>query len=530
MSEALAEAITTRVAAQLKRLPDGTFAPKGRGQVLKPGMHVHLPGDGGKYKVQAVGSVGVDGTSLGTNQIQVAKDGKDPKTISLEPGSAVLHDAVPQSQRYREFSASQTPEPPKSPGTGGGKTDDIASALEQSVAAAKKGELPSQKKQGAKKGKKSSAKQPTDEELKAKRAEKLAKAQGKEPPKSSSSTLAQTLTGKDAEAHGFDQVHVSKNNGPKGEAFKGEGYTAKGYGGQHGTAKGEGDTPEAAIEDAKAKAGGSSEEEGVAGTQPKAAAFGAMASGDTLDYPGGTKVVKAGDSWVVAKDGAPTTIANSPEEAESAANDLEGAAGDAPDESSASAPQAAPPAMPAAGGGLQKNTEGLNIGSMTPGTVFEMNDGTQFKYHKPVNEPFHIVKPLDGGKAKPLHEKYEPPMVGPLGGDEGSGAVPGTPEAPPARSADEGDLYDTLKASVDQQNADIDTMHSAGYKSKEGPAPLSATNNLATSPGRGPSGKMRNFKAMNPVKLKGVVAELEQHAGDPEALMAAKAALANKTT
>jgi peptidoglycan hydrolase-like protein with peptidoglycan-binding domain len=45
---------------------------------------------------------------------------------------------------------------------------------------------------------------------------------------------------------------------------------------------------------------------------------------------------------------------------------------------------------------------------------------------------------------------------------------------------------------------------------------------LFNSPGRGPTGKMRNFKAMGSVKLKKTIADLEAHGGDPEALAAVK--------
>jgi peptidoglycan hydrolase-like protein with peptidoglycan-binding domain len=45
---------------------------------------------------------------------------------------------------------------------------------------------------------------------------------------------------------------------------------------------------------------------------------------------------------------------------------------------------------------------------------------------------------------------------------------------------------------------------------------------LAASPGRGPTGKLRNFKAMGPEKLKKTIADLEDFGGDPEALAAVK--------
>lgn len=198
---------------------------------------------------------------------------------------------------------------------------------------------------------------------------------------------------------------------------------------------------------------------------------------------------------------------------------------DVPAETSApTAPKTAAPAAPdaAAGdGGLQPNTGAVGIKDMVPGQKLEMLDGTQWTYHKPVNKPFHIMKPVDGGKAKPIHEEYAPPKIGPAPpGGADTGAVS---DAPPAASSQ--DLYDTLKKSVDT------AKHSGG---KSGPigntikAHVAAQNEGITSPGRGPSGKMRNFKAMNPKKLAAVIAELQDHGGDAEALDRAQAALAAK--
>lgn len=51
---------------------------------------------------------------------------------------------------------------------------------------------------------------------------------------------------------------------------------------------------------------------------------------------------------------------------------------------------------------------------------------------------------------------------------------------------------------------------------------------LAGSPGRGPTGKIRNMKAMSLSKLLITIEALEEFGGDPEALAAAKAAMAGK--
>ena len=185
-------------------------------------------------------------------------------------------------------------------------------------------------------------------------------------------------------------------------------------------------------------------------------------------------------------------------------------------------PDAADPAEGGEGeaeGGLQPNTDAVDIGHMQPGQQFEMLDGSQWVYHKPVNPPFHIVKPLDGGKAKPLHEKYAPAKIAPAGGEA-------TPSAPDAAAPGEDDLYDTLSKSVAQVKAEnamkgVDTSPTKGEGYHDG-------TELDGSPGRGPTGKLRNFNAMKPPKLKGIVAELEAFGKDPEALEKAKSALQYK--
>ena len=46
---------------------------------------------------------------------------------------------------------------------------------------------------------------------------------------------------------------------------------------------------------------------------------------------------------------------------------------------------------------------------------------------------------------------------------------------------------------------------------------------MSTQSGRGPSGKLRNFDAMNPEKFEREAAIVEQENNDPEALAAIKA-------
>ena len=165
-------------------------------------------------------------------------------------------------------------------------------------------------------------------------------------------------------------------------------------------------------------------------------------------------------------------------------SDIDQADGGAPDAPLTPAAAPAEPAAPEAPGGegLQPNTGSVNIESMTQGQVFEMNDGTQFVYHKPTpGGEFHIVKPVDGGKAKPLHAKYQPPKVGPAGsaGGEASGAVLPDKAEP---EASDGDLFDKLAASVEQAKggkvggkgalADYETGEKPGQVKPDGIAKL----------------------------------------------------------
>ena len=60
------------------------------------------------------------------------------------------------------------------------------------------------------------------------------------------------------------------------------------------------------------------------------------------------------------------------------------------------------------------------------------------------------------------------------------------------------------------------------------PAPTTSSFSLASSPGRGPTGKLRNFKAMSPGKLAGVINDLQDFGEDGEALDAAVAVAVSK--
>jgi hypothetical protein len=97
------------------------------------------------------------------------------------------------------------------------------------------------------------------------------------------------------------------------------------------------------------------------------------------------------------------------------------------------------------------NKANLSLKDMPLGTQFEMNDGQQYVLHKPVNDPFLIIKPAGGGKAKPMHKMFAPPKVGPVAdGYEGAGPASPTPAAPamPEAGASSADLMSKLSDSV----------------------------------------------------------------------------------
>jgi hypothetical protein len=73
---------------------------------------------------------------------------------------------------------------------------------------------------------------------------------------------------------------------------------------------------------------------------------------------------------------------------------------------------------------------------------------------------------------------------------------------------------------------EFDDMRKAGHFGaiKAGPQPGS----MMTSPGRGPSGKLRNFGAMSEEKLMHTLNALRVHGEDPEAHLAAMGAAAGK--
>jgi peptidoglycan hydrolase-like protein with peptidoglycan-binding domain len=196
-------------------------------------------------------------------------------------------------------------------------------------------------------------------------------------------------------------------------------------------------------------------------------------------------------------------------------------------------------------GALAMNTTGIDLASMSPGQVFQDSMGQQWVYHKPTpGGEFHIVKPVGGGKAKPFHGKMQPPMVSP-------GPVKQAEPGPVAPGAED-DLFNKLSASVDLAKKGGLPVQQKGFAPNEPsvseprahpndptPADYVAVQNKTAepaagsigdpnSPGRGPTGKMRNFKAMSVGKLKAVVQQLQSYGKDPDALAAAQAVLASK--
>lgn len=117
-----------------------------------------------------------------------------------------------------------------------------------------------------------------------------------------------------------------------------------------------------------------------------------------------------------------------------------------------------------------------------------------------------------------------------------------TPAAAPDFVAPAGDTVAATPAAKNPDGSQTPAMNAAGqYLGAEqitppAPAPAPATTvgdylhnpALAASPGRGPTGKLRNFQAMSLGKLHGAIADLENYGKDPAALEAAKMALAAK--
>lgn len=61
--------------------------------------------------------------------------------------------------------------------------------------------------------------------------------------------------------------------------------------------------------------------------------------------------------------------------------------------------------------GLQPNAENLSLKDVPLGSTIEMNDGGQYVVHKVVNDPWMVMKPVGGGKAKPIHKMLAPPKI-----------------------------------------------------------------------------------------------------------------------
>jgi peptidoglycan hydrolase-like protein with peptidoglycan-binding domain/ssDNA-binding Zn-finger/Zn-ribbon topoisomerase 1 len=131
----------------------------------------------------------------------------------------------------------------------------------------------------------------------------------------------------------------------------------------------------------------------------------------------------------------------------------------------AQSPTPSPQEEMGAAGAMGPNTGDLQLKDMPIGTTFQMNDGTEFVLHKPVNDPFMIAKPTQGGKAKPFHKMMAPPQVGPVHPDYG-GDPSHVASSPPADAPSAGvsahalsdapntaDLESLLSASVDKAKA-----------------------------------------------------------------------------
>lgn len=166
----------------------------------------------------------------------------------------------------------------------------------------------------------------------------------------------------------------------------------------------------------------------------------------------------------------------------------------------APAPQYAPPEN------FVPNAGEKQLKDMEPGDTFYVGKhDLAYTFHKPVNPPFIIAKPVGGGKAKPFHEAFAPPFIGP----SDSNGSPSTSSAAPATN--DADLYDALKKSLDTS------------------APAPPASFASSSPARSSQGNLRNFKAMSDEKLIGLADEMKQHPNDVEAVKAITAELKTRS-
>jgi hypothetical protein len=407
------------------------------------------------------------------------------------------------------LATAKKPAAPKSPGTGKNlfSEDDIAAALEKSVKNAKanpKGKGKTAKPKKAKPKPKpghmpQGAKQKGKGELPTAKKDAELKAEGKEP-----FGLNKTDASPDGKFKAGDEVSATRKTGPlPGE----EGFTKPGkYLGYNTDLKMheveielDGQPAMAMFDDADVSAPG-----GADGANPQQAAL------DAYKAAGGNdpKVLSAlGDSeyadWEFDEEGfAKVDPADAPEDT-------------MPD------PDGADP------DGLADNSEGISIENMTPGTVFEQSGGAhageKFIYHKPTaGGDFHVVKPVDGGKATVFHGKQVPPKIGPLGGDSPTPGDSSRASAMP--SAD--DTYEKLSKSVAAVKSKQMVNDMKGIDTS--PTTTPKMMHLAGSPAKSPNGNYRNFKAMGVKKLTALVDELEAFGQDPEGLSLARAALAAK--
>jgi peptidoglycan hydrolase-like protein with peptidoglycan-binding domain len=141
---------------------------------------------------------------------------------------------------------------------------------------------------------------------------------------------------------------------------------------------------------------------------------------------------------------------------------------------------------------------------MGPGDTFYVGKHEEaYVWHKPTpGGPFIISKPVGGGKAKVFHQEFAPPFIGPSdpNGSPSTSAAPAP--APPATNED--DLYNALQSSLAKASAP------------------------KSSPARSSKGNLRNFKAMSDEKLMKLALEMKKHPDDVEAVKAITAELSSR--
>lgn len=156
-----------------------------------------------------------------------------------------------------------------------------------------------------------------------------------------------------------------------------------------------------------------------------------------------------------------------------------------------SEPSAAMKGGPKAGGGkgpsgaaklpevLSPNVGGYSLHELPLGATFSLADGTQYHTHKQVGDEgqWMISKPVGGGKAKPFHKMLAPAHVGPQ--VEGYAGAEGSASSPEAAAGAEDDLAAKLESSVQIAKTAKASGEKANFKKPAADAPAPVANAAA---------------------------------------------------